>query len=110
VSLGVDRYTRDRREYRDGCTSFVDFIVSNYRIPNGNIHCPCKSCRNNQRHPPSVVLAHLRGGKRIMTIYTTWFWHSEKHVRGPAGGSYLNCSAADAASGSTEQNGVATCT
>jgi hypothetical protein len=51
--------SRGMREYRDGCRSFVDFAVSNCRIPNGNIHCPCKSCQNNQRHPPGFVLAHL---------------------------------------------------
>jgi hypothetical protein len=38
-----------------------------------------------------------------MTTYTTWFWHDEKHVRGPVVGSYSNRSAADAASESTEQ-------
>jgi hypothetical protein len=97
--------SRGTREYRDGCRSFVDFAVSNCRIPNGNIHCPCKSCRNNQRHPPGVVLAHLTGGKGIMTTYTTWFWHGEKHVRGLVAGSYSNHSAANAASGSTEQGG-----
>ncbi|XP_062147655.1 uncharacterized protein LOC133856614 [Alnus glutinosa] len=97
--------SRGTREYRDGCRSFVDFAVSNCRIPNGNIHRPCKSCRNNQRHPPGVVLAHLTGGKGIMTTYTTWFWHGEKHVRGPVAGSYSNRSAANVACGSTEQGG-----
>jgi hypothetical protein len=100
--------SRGMREYRDGCRLFVDFAVSNCRIPNGNIHCPCKSCRNNQRHPPdvvlvhlTVVLAHLTGGKGILTTYSTWFWHGEKHVRGPVAGSYSNRSVADVASGST---------
>jgi hypothetical protein len=97
--------SRGTREYKDGCRLFVDFTVSNCRIANGNIHCPCKSCRNNQHHPPGVVLAYLIGGKGIMTTYTTWFWHSEKHVRGPVAGSYLNRLATDAASGSTEQGG-----
>jgi hypothetical protein len=69
------------------------------------MHCPCKSCQNNQRHPPGVVLAHLTGGKGIMITYTTWFWHGDKHVRSPVAGSYSNRSAADAASGSTEQGG-----
>jgi hypothetical protein len=97
--------SRGTREYKDGCRLFVDFTVSNCRIPNGNIHCPCKSCRNNQRHPPDVVLAHLTGGKGIMTTYTTWFWHGEKHVRGPIASSYSNRSTTDAASGSTKQGG-----
>jgi len=97
--------SRGTREYRDGCRSFVEFAVSNCRIPNGNIHCPCKSCRNNQRHPPGVVLAHLTGGKGMMTTYTTWFWHGEKHVRGSVAGSYSNRPAVDAASGSTKQSG-----
>lgn len=97
--------SRGTREYRDGCRLFVNFAVCNCRIPSGNIHCPCKSCRNNQCHQPDVVLAHLTGGKGIMTTYTTWFWHGEKHVRGPVAGSYLNRSAADVASGSTEQGG-----
>jgi hypothetical protein len=39
-----------------------------------------------------------------MTTYTTWFWHGEKHVRGPVASSNSNRSAADAASGSTEQD------
>jgi hypothetical protein len=72
--------SRGMREYSDGCRLFVDFIVSNYRIPNGNIHCSCKSCQNNQCHLPGVVLAHLTGAKGIMTTYTTWFWHDKKHV------------------------------
>jgi hypothetical protein len=93
------------REYRDGCRLFVDFAVSNCRISNGNIHCPCKSYRNNQRHPPGVVFAHLTGGKGIMITYTTWFWHDEKHVWGPVASSYSNPSAVDAASGSTEHGG-----
>jgi hypothetical protein len=96
---------RGKREYRDGCRSFVDFAVSNCRIPDGNIHCPCKSCRNNQRHLPDVVLAHLTRGKGIMTTYTTWFWHGEKQVRGPTAGSYSNRPATDAIGGSIEQGG-----
>jgi hypothetical protein len=97
--------SKGTREYRDGCRLFVDFAVNNCQIPNGNIHCPCKSCRNNQCHPPGVVLAHLTRSKGIITTYTTWFWHGEKHVRGLAEGSYSNHSAANAASGSTEQGG-----
>jgi hypothetical protein len=97
--------SRDTRKYRDGCRLFVDFAVSNCRIPSRNIYCLCKSCQNNQFHPPDVVLAHLTGGKGILTTYTTWFWHSEKHVWGLVAGSYSNRSAADAASGSTEQGG-----
>jgi hypothetical protein len=55
--------SKGTREYRDGCRLFVNFTVSNHRIPNGNIYYPCKSCRNNQHHPPSVVLTHLTWGK-----------------------------------------------
>jgi hypothetical protein len=68
------------REHRDGCRLFVDFAVSNCRIPNGNIHCPCKSCRNNQCHPPDVVLAHLTGGKGIMTTYTEIYFDTVVHI------------------------------
>jgi hypothetical protein len=94
--------SRGTREYRDRCRLFVDFTISNCRIPSRNIHCPCKSCRNNQCHLPNVVLAHLTGGKGILTTYTTWFWHGEKHVWGPVVCSYSNRSTVDAASGSTE--------
>jgi hypothetical protein len=55
--------SRGMREYRDECRLFVDFTVSNRRIPNGNIYCPCKLCRNNQHHLPNVVLTLLTWGK-----------------------------------------------
>jgi len=32
--------SRGTREHRDGCRSFVDFVVSNYRTPNGFIYYP----------------------------------------------------------------------
>jgi hypothetical protein len=53
---------RDTKEYRDGCRSFVEFVVGNCIVPNGKIYCPCTVCRLNRRYPPTVVLAHLTGG------------------------------------------------
>ena len=59
---------RDTREHRDDCKSFVNFAVGNCTVPNGKIYCPCKICRLNQRHLPSVVHAYLTGRK-------TYFLH-----------------------------------
>jgi hypothetical protein len=97
--------SRGMREYKNGCRSFVDFAISNCRTLCGFIYCPCKSCRNNQLHPPHFVLDHLTRGKGIMTTCTTWYWHSENHVQGPVVGSYSNCLAADVVGGSTKQGG-----
>ena len=56
-------------EYIDGCRSFVDFAIQNCKTPDGLIHCPCKTCRINRRHPPGIVYEHLTGGKGIWPQY-----------------------------------------
>jgi hypothetical protein len=50
-------------EYIDGCRSFVDFAIRNCKTSDGLIHCPCKTCRINRRHPPGLVYEHLSRGK-----------------------------------------------
>ncbi|XP_059448234.1 uncharacterized protein LOC132179516 [Corylus avellana] len=85
--------SRGTREYRDGCRSFVDYAIRNCTIPDGLIYCPCKACRLSQRHLPGVVLAHLTGGKGIITTYKDWIYHGERPVRGQLEGSNSNCPA-----------------
>ncbi|XP_062157848.1 uncharacterized protein LOC133865452 [Alnus glutinosa] len=68
---------RGTTQYNDGCRAFVAFAVRNCRAADGKIYCPCKYCRNNQRHPPDYVLAHLTGGKGMSTGYGYWYMHGE---------------------------------
>jgi hypothetical protein len=64
-------------EYNDGCRSFVAFAVSKCTAVDGKIYCPCKYCRNNQRHTPDYVLAHLTRGKEMSPGYNLWYIHGE---------------------------------
>jgi hypothetical protein len=75
---------RGTTQYNDGCRAFVAFAVRNCRSGDGKIYCPCKYCRNNQRHPPDYVLAHLTGGKGMSTGYGFWYMHGETTLN-PAG-------------------------
>jgi uncharacterized membrane-anchored protein YitT (DUF2179 family) len=95
---------RGTTQYTDGCRAFVKFVVSNCTVVDGKIYCPCKYRRNNQRHSPDYVLAHLTGGRRMTLGYSLWYMHGET-----AGGSTVpgRClshpSVTDSAAGSTEQ-------
>ena len=82
------RKSRCTREYRDRCRSFVDFAIRNCRCPDGKIHCSCKVCQNNHRHPPAIICDYLTGGKGIMSTYTNWYYHDNLPVRSSA--SFLN--------------------
>jgi hypothetical protein len=68
---------RGTTQYNDGCRAFVTFAVSNCTAVDGKIYCPCKYCRNNQRHTPDYVLAHLTGGRGMNSGYNLWYMHSE---------------------------------
>jgi hypothetical protein len=60
---------RGTTEYNDGCRAFVAFAVSKCTAVDGKIYYPCKYCRNNQRHAPDYVLAHLTGGRGMSPGY-----------------------------------------
>jgi hypothetical protein len=83
-------------EYIDGCRSFVDFAIQNCKTPDGLIHCPCKTCRLNRRHPTGLVYDHLTGGKGMWPQYEDWIYHGKQLVRAPVEGSNLTPPAADA--------------
>jgi hypothetical protein len=60
---------RISKEYIDCCRSFIDFAILNCRTPDGLIFCPCKTCRLNRRHTPTLVYDHLIGGKGMWPQY-----------------------------------------
>jgi hypothetical protein len=101
----LDVKSEGMMEYNEECRSIVAFAVSNYTTSDGFIYCPCKLCRNNLRHPPDYVLAHLTWGKGMIPSYIFWYMHGETTTRGPAACSYSCRLAEDAADGSTEQGG-----
>jgi len=68
---------RGTTQYNDGCRAFVVFAVSNCTAVDGKIYYPCKYCRNNQRHTPDYVLAHLTGGRGMNPVYNLWYMHDE---------------------------------
>jgi len=68
---------RGTTQYNDGCRAFVEFAVRNCTAADGKIYCPCKYCRNNQRHAPDYVLAHLTGGRGMSLGYSLWYMHGE---------------------------------
>jgi len=68
---------RGTTRYNDGCRAFVAFSISNCTAVDGKIYCPCKYCRNNQRHTPDYVLAHLIGGRGMNPGYNLWYMHGE---------------------------------
>jgi hypothetical protein len=83
-------------EYIDGCRSFVDFAIQNCKTPDGLIHCPCKTCCINRRHPPGIVYEHLTGGKEMWPQYRDWIYHGEQPLGAPVEGSNLTRPATDA--------------
>jgi hypothetical protein len=87
---------RISNEYIDGCRSFVDFAIQNCKTPDGLIHCPCKTCRINRRHPPGIVYEHLTGGKGMWPQYKDWIYHGEQPLGAPVEGSNLTRPATDA--------------
>jgi hypothetical protein len=68
---------RGTTEYNDGCRAFFAFAVSKCTAVDGKIYCPCKYCRNNQRHTLDYVLAHLTGGRGMTPGYNLWYMHGE---------------------------------
>jgi hypothetical protein len=68
---------RGTTQYNNRCRAFVAFAVSNCTAVDGKIYCPCKYCRNNQRHTPDYVLAHLTGGRGMNPGYNLWYMHGE---------------------------------
>jgi hypothetical protein len=76
-------------EYIDGCKSFVDFAIRNCKTSDGLIHCPCKTCRINRRHPPGLVYEHLTRGKGMWPQYKDWIYLGVQPVRAPIEGSNL---------------------
>jgi hypothetical protein len=95
---------RGMTEYNDGCRAFVEFAVGNCTATDGKIYCPCKYCRNNQRHSPDYVLAHLTGGRGMTPGYSLWYMHCET-ARGSVvpGRCSSHPSVANSAASSTEQ-------
>jgi hypothetical protein len=95
---------RGTTQYNDGCRVFVAFAVSNFTAVDGKNYCPCKYCRNNQRHTPYYVLAYLTRGRGMTPGYNLWYMHgettSESAVRGGCS-SHPSCT--DSAAGDTEQ-------
>lgn len=91
-------------QYNDGFRAFVTFAVSNCTGTDGKIYCPYKYCRNNQRHTPDYILAHLTRGRGMTPGYNLWYMHDE-----PVSGSVVRVrclshpSGTDLAAGSTEQ-------
>jgi hypothetical protein len=92
-------------QYNDGCRAFLAFAVSNCTATDSKIYYPCKSCRNNQRHPPDYVLAHLTEGRGMSPRYILWYMHGKTRISGPVPGRYSNHVAADATARSTEHGG-----
>jgi hypothetical protein len=68
---------RGTTQYNDGGRAFVEFAVSNCMAADDKIYCPCKYCRNNQRHALDYVLAHLTGGRGMASGYSLWYMHGE---------------------------------
>jgi hypothetical protein len=60
---------RSTKEYRDGCRSFVDFAIRNYRTLDRLIVCSCKMCCLNSQHSLGIVLDHLLGGRGMGPQY-----------------------------------------
>jgi hypothetical protein len=91
-------------QYNDGCRAFVKFAVRNCTAVDGKIYCPCKYCRNNQRHTLDYVLTHLTGGKGMSSGYSLWYMHGET-IQWSAlpGRCPSHPSVTDSAAGSTEQ-------
>jgi hypothetical protein len=83
-------------EYLDGCRSFVDFAIQNCETPDGLIHCPCKTCRINRRHPSGIVYEHLTGGKGMWPQYKDWIYHGERPLGAPVEGSNFTRPVTDA--------------
>jgi hypothetical protein len=93
---------RGTTQYNDGCRAFVEFAISNCTTADGKIYYPCKYCRNNQRHFPDYVLAHLTGGMGMSLGYILWYMHCETAISGPVPGWYSNPVATNAMAGSIE--------
>jgi len=94
---------RGTTQYNDGCRAFVEFVVSNCMAADGKIYCPCKYCRNNQRHAPDYVLAHLTGGRGMTLGYSLWYMHGATVSRSAVPGRCSShSSVTDPAAGSTE--------
>jgi hypothetical protein len=95
---------RGMTQYNDGCRAFVAFAICNCTAVDGKIYCSCKYCRNNQRHTPDYVLAHLTGGRGMNPRYNLWYMHSET-TSGSAvcGQCSSHHSGTDSAACSTEQ-------
>jgi hypothetical protein len=74
---------RGTTQHNDECRAFVEFAVSNCIAADGKIYCPCKYCRNNQRHSPDYALAHLIKGRGMTSGYSLWYMYSET-ARGSA--------------------------
>jgi hypothetical protein len=94
---------RGTTQYNDGCRAFVEFAVRNCTAADGKIYCPCKYCRNNQRHAPDHILAHLTGGRRMSPGYSLWYMHGETaQWYAVPGWCSSHPSVTDSAAGSTE--------
>jgi len=92
-------------QYNDGCRAFLAFAVSNCTATDSKSYYPCKSCRNNQRHPPEYVLAHVTEGRGMSPRYILWYMHGKTRISGPVPGRYSNHVAANATARSTEHGG-----
>jgi len=94
---------RGTTQYNDGCRTFLTFAVRNCTAIDGKIYCSCKNCRNNQRHTPDYVLAHLTGGRGMTPGYNLWYMHCETTIGSVVrGGCSSHPNGTDSAAGDTE--------
>jgi len=96
---------RDTTQYNDGCRAFIAFAISNCTAVDDKIYCPCRYCRNKQRHSPDYVLAHLTGCRGMTLGYNFWYMHGETTISRSVLGQCSRQVATDSAVGSTEQGG-----
>ncbi|KAK2661809.1 hypothetical protein Ddye_000383, partial [Dipteronia dyeriana] len=69
------KFSRVRKEYRDGAKFFVEAAKRN-TINRDLIVCPCKRCINQNLHPTKIVYEHLVINGMDPT-YTNWVFHGE---------------------------------
>ena len=73
-----DPETREvTKEYRVGLRAFIHQATNNpYAKRDGNIFCPCRTCKNNQYLEIDIVKTHLYN-RGFMPNYYVWFSHGE---------------------------------